>query len=233
VPPSTTHGQPVGDRVDWTPARPPAPVVLTGRHVVLRPLVPDDAAEVLTALGPHPELWTYQSTEPPAGVDDARASIEALAGPPSGQPFAVTDPASGALLGRACLMRADPTMGTIEVGAIVYSPALQRTRAATEVQLLLAEHVFDSLGYRRYEWKCDSLNAPSRAAATRLGFVEEGTWRQALVLKGRNRDTTWFAMTDGDWPLVRDALRAWLDDANHDADGRQRRSLAEVREALR
>ena len=227
-----THGQPVGPPLSWTGARPPGPVVLTGRHVTLRPLVLDDAPALLEALGAHENLWTYQSTDAPADLDAARGLVTDAPHPPVGTPFAITHAASSALLGRAHLMRADPAMGTIEVGSIVYSPALQRTRAATEVQLLLAEHVFGTLGYRRYEWKCDSLNSPSRAAALRLGFAEEGTWRQAVVTKGRNRDTTWFAMTDGDWPTVRAALLTWLADDNHDEDGRQRRSLAEVREGL-
>lgn len=233
MPRTNAHGQPVGDPVDFPGARPPASVTLTGRFVALRPLVDADAAELLEVLGRHDDLWTYQPVDAPRTLADARAVVAASPGPPTGVAWAVTDTATGAFLGRACLMRADPANGTVEMGAIVYSPALQRTRAATEVQLLAAEHVFDALGYRRYEWKCDSLNAPSRRAALRLGFTEEGTWRQALVTKGRNRDTTWFAMTDGDWPAVRAALRTWLHDDNHDEDGLQRRDLATVRQEQR
>ncbi|MBD3782147.1 MAG: GNAT family N-acetyltransferase [Micrococcales bacterium] len=227
------HGQPIGDVVAFTTAQPVRPVTLEGRLVRLRPLVPDDAAELAAVLGVHDELWTYQSTEAPRTAEDARAVIEVDAAADDTQPFAVVDPAGGALLGRVHLMRAQPAVGSVEVGAIVWSPALQRTAAATEAQLLLADHVFDTLGYRRYEWKCDSLNAPSRRAALRLGFTEEGTWRQALVTKGRTRDTTWFGMTDADWPGVRDALRVWLDPSNHDGRGRQRRSLAAIREDRR
>lgn len=128
-------------------------------------------------------------------------------------------------------LRIQPELGSIEVGYVLYSPRLQRTRAATEVQYLLARHAFD-LGYRRYEWKCDSLNAPSRRAALRLGFVEECTMRQALVTKGRNRDTTWFSITDDEWPPIARAVQEWLDDANIDATGGQVRSLAQVRTEL-
>lgn len=228
---TNAHGQPVGEPVEWHGAAAPAPVVLIGRFVTLRPLVADDAGAVAQALGGHPELWTYLPWEPATTPAAALATIEAAARPPLGTSFAVDSP-TGDFLGRVDLMRADPARGTIEVGAILWSPALQRTRAATETQLLLAEHAFDTLGYRRYEWKCDSLNAPSRAAALRLGFTEEGTWRNALVTKGRNRDTTWFSVTDTEWPVVGAALRAWLADDNMDDDGRQRRSLAAIRAAL-
>ncbi|QIM20838.1 GNAT family N-acetyltransferase [Phycicoccus sp. HDW14] len=228
---TNAHGQSVGDTLDWHGAAPPAPVVLAGRFVTLRPLVAEDAPAVVEALGVHPELWTYLPWDPPTTSAAALATIAGAARPPLGTSFAVESP-DGSLLGRLDLMRADPAMGSIEVGAIVYSPALQRTRAATETQLLLAEHAFDTLGYRRYEWKCDSLNAPSRRAALRLGFVEEGTWRQDRIVKGRNRDTTWFSVTDAEWPVVRAAMRAWLADDNVDDAGVQRRSLAAVREGL-
>jgi RimJ/RimL family protein N-acetyltransferase len=123
-------------------------------------------------------------------------------------------------------MRIDPAMGVIEVGNIAYSPSLQRTPAATEAMYLMMRRVFDELGYRRYEWKCDSLNAPSRAAAERLGFRYEGLFRQALVYKGRNRDTAWYSIIDKEWPARKAAFEAWLDPANFDRDGRQRRPLA-------
>lgn len=225
------HGQPVGDLVSWSGARSPAPVVLTGRLAVLRPLTEEDAPAVLTVLGAHDDLWTYQGTDAPRTVPEAETTIRAALDAPDTVPFAVESPDS-AFLGRVHLMRAQPGVGSIEVGAIIWSPSLQRTPAATEVQYLLARHVLEDLGYRRYEWKCDSLNAPSRSAALRLGFTEEGTWRNALVTKGRNRDTTWFAMTDTDWPRVRTAFEAWLGEDNHDPEGRQRRSLAELRAAL-
>ena len=132
----------------------------------------------------------------------------------------------GRAAGRASYMRIDPAQGSIEVGSIQYGAALARTRAATEAMYLLARHAFEDLGYRRYEWKCDSLNEPSRAAARRLGFTYEGRFRQAMVYRGRNRDTDWFSITDAEWPRLRTAYDAWLDPANFDADGRQQQSLS-------
>jgi RimJ/RimL family protein N-acetyltransferase len=232
VPRRNELGQPVGDPVGWAGARAPAPVVLAGRLVELRPLTTEHAQQVVDVLAPHPELWTYLPDDVPADAEDAARAIAAAAAAPDALAFAILDRASGAFLGRSSYLRIQPAIGSIEVGAVVYSPALRRTRAATEAQYLLMRHAFDELGYRRYEWKCDSLNAPSRAAAARLGFVEEGTWRNALVVKGRSRDTTWFSIVDGEWPVVGEALEAWLADANFDAAGRQRRSLADVRARL-
>ena len=127
------------------------------------------------------------------------------------------------------LFRSDPANGVIEVGHLQFSPRLQRTPAATEAIFLLMRHAFDDLGYRRFEWKCDSLNAPSRAAAERLGFQYEGTFRQAVVYKGRNRDTAWYAIVDGDWPTIRAGFEAWLSPGNFDGVGRQRVRLADLR----
>ncbi len=221
-------GQPVGDPVDWSGAPPVAPVTLTGRFVRIVPAAEEHAAGIL-ALGGHPELWTYLSEEPPHRLDEARAVVRGMRTTPAAVGFVVLDPRDGRVLGRASYLRIQPGVGSVEVGAILLGPALRRTRAATEVQHLLMRHVFADLGYRRYEWKCDSLNAPSRRAAARLGFTEEGTWRNALVTKGRTRDTTWFSVTDAEWPRVDSALRAWLDDANHDEHGGQRRTLEEIR----
>jgi len=134
-------------------------------------------------------------------------------------------------VGVASLMRIDPPAGVIEVGGINYSPRLQRKPAATEAMYLLMRRVFDELGYRRYEWKCDCLNAPSRAAAQRLGFRYEGLFRQATVYKERNRDTAWFSILDSEWQGLRAAFERWLDPANFDGDGHQRQSLASLREA--
>lgn len=222
-------GQPIGEVVAWSRARTPEPRVFEGRWIRLEPLTIEHAPALLAELGPHPDLWTYQAEEVPTSLDEAAASV---AGGADRIGFAIIDRATGAFRGRVSLLRIQPTIGTIEVGGIIYTPALQRTRAATEVQYLLLRHAFDDLGYRRYEWKCDSLNLPSRTAARRLGFTEEGTWRNALVTKGRNRDTTWFSITDAEWPAVRAALAAWLADDNFDAVGVQLRSLAELRAAL-
>lgn len=220
-------GQPVGDEVTWSGAHSPHLGVLDGRWVRLEPLTTAHAESVVEVLGADPSLWTYQGEEPPASVAEAAEAIAASAEDRFG--FAVVDPLTGAFRGRVFWLRVQPAIGSLEVGGIIYAPSLQRTRAATEVQFLLLRHAFDELGYRRYEWKCDSLNAPSRAAARRLGFVEEGTWRNALVTKGRNRDTTWFSLTDHEWPTVRSALETWLADDNFDQAGNQVRSLAAVR----
>jgi RimJ/RimL family protein N-acetyltransferase len=132
-------------------------------------------------------------------------------------------------VGVASYLRLDHVNGSVEVGSIAYAAELQRTTAATEAMFLMARHVFDDLGYRRYEWKCDTLNEPSRRAAARLGFSYEGTFRNALVYKGRNRDTAWFSITDAEWPAIRSAFEEWLDPANHDDDGGQRAPLRAAR----
>ena len=155
--------------------------------------------------------------EPPGDLEAMRAVIADAHAAPSSWPLAIV--VDGRAVGMASYLRTDPQNGSIEVGNILYSPALQRTTAATEAMHLMAEHAFAE-GYRRYEWKCDSLNAPSRRAAARLGFVEEGTFRQAVVYKGRNRDTTWFSITDDEWPRVQEAQRRWLADAVAGAPGR-------------
>ncbi|WP_045880122.1 GNAT family protein [Pseudofrankia sp. DC12] len=225
-------GQPVGEPVDWFGARAPRARDLVGRWVRLGPLsAAEHARHVVDRLGAHPDLWTYQAEDAPADAATAGRAIDAMTGRPDTCAFAIVDRASDAFQGRVALLRSQPSIGSIEVGWILYAPSLQRTRAATEVQYLLMRYAFDELGYRRYEWKCDSLNQPSRAAAARLGFVEEGTWRNALVVKGRNRDTTWFSITDREWPLVRLGFEAWLADENFDESGRQRRTLAELRAA--
>ena len=221
-------GQPIGDPVAWSAPPPPTPIVLHGRFARLEPLTTAHAAAVMAVLAPHPDLWTYQGEETPASIEAAAAAITVAQTQPDLIPYAIVHPETGAFRGRVWYLRIQPPVGSIEVGGIIYSPELQRTRAATEVQYLLMRHAFE-LGFRRYEWKCDSLNAPSRAAATRLGFVEEGTWRNALVTKGRNRDTTWFSITDAEWPGVRAGLESWLQDANFDAAGRQIRPLADFR----
>ena len=131
-------------------------------------------------------------------------------------------------MGVASLMRIDPAAGVIEVGGINYSPALQRTPAATEAMYLMMRRVFDELGYRRYEWKCDSLNAASRAAAQRLGFTYEGMFRQATVYKARNRDTCWFSILDSEWPALKSGFEQWLAPDNFDTDGRQRKRLSQL-----
>jgi RimJ/RimL family protein N-acetyltransferase len=153
--------------------------------------------------------------------------VAKLCATPAMVPMAILLP-DGTPVGIATFLRIDHANGTAEVGYISYSAALQRTTAATEAMYLMAAHAFDVVGVRRYEWKCDALNAASRSAAARLGFTYEGTFRQAVVTKGRNRDTAWFAITDGEWPRLRAAFDAWLDPANFDEQGRQRARLQDL-----
>ncbi|QZY28225.1 GNAT family N-acetyltransferase [Nocardioides coralli] len=224
------HGQPVGDEVPgWTTRLRPTPVVLEGRHVRLEPLAPAHAAPLLESLGgaANADLWTYRiDLEPPATLEQAAALIAAGTSGPDQLTFAVVPLSEGVARGITSLYRIDPGNGSIEVGGIVYARSLQRTPASTEATYLVARHVFDDLGYRRLEWKLDSCNEPSAAAARRLGFTYEGRHRQAIVYKGRNRDTDWFSIIDTEWPAVRARIESWLDPANFDSAGRQRRRLS-------
>ncbi|KMO32640.1 GCN5 family acetyltransferase [Methylobacterium variabile] len=226
-------GLPIGHPVAQAgPAPAPERIALHGRHVVIVPL--DAAAHgpdlAGGAVGPGKEaLWQYMA----AGPFDDRAAFQAyLEGcAASSDPlfYAILDSATGKAMGHASLMRIDRANRVIEVGNILYTPALQRTPGATEAMRLLAGYVFD-LGYRRYEWKCNALNAPSRRAALRLGFSYEGLFRQAVIVKGRNRDTAWFAMLDGEWPQIRQGFDRWLDPANL-PEGGQRLGLGALNQA--
>jgi len=230
------YGQPVGPEVPGWPARPlPADVVLEGETCRIEPLDPARHAAALHAaysLAPDGRDWTYMLAGPFADEAAYLAYAERIAAGRDPKHYAVIDRASGQPTGTLALMRIDAAMGVIEVGHVAFSPLLQRTRGATEAQFMLMEYVFEGLGYRRYEWKCDALNAPSRQAAERLGFRFEGIFRQAMIYKGRSRDTAWYSVIDREWPLLREAFRAWLAPENFDASGRQRRSLAEIRQAL-
>lgn len=223
-------GQQVGDEVPgWTTRPTPVPVLLQGRYVVLEPLAPGHAADLHTALcGVDDEpLWTYRPTGPPADVAAMERLIEEYVATPGWVSFALV-PAGGPAQGIAAYMRIDPVTGQVEIAGVLYARSLQRTRAATEAIHLAMRHAFDDLGYRRFEWKCDSLNEPSRRAAVRLGFRYEGRFRNHMVTKGCNRDTDWFSVTDAEWPVVKAAHERWLDPANFDADGRQRTALSEL-----
>lgn len=173
--------------------------------------------------------WTYLPYGPFGSAAEYSAWVESVQSRDDPVFYAIVDFATQRPVGVASYLRIDPAMGTIEVGHLSYAPALQRTPASTEAMYLMMRRAFDELGYRRYEWKCDSLNAPSVAAAKRLGFRFEGTFRQAIVMKGRNRDTTWLAIVDGEWPALRSAFERWLDPANFDATSAQRRRLEELR----
>ena len=185
-------------------------------------------ADLWRAVQGHDELWDYLSEGPFASEAEMRRSIEQKETGTAAVFFAIVPKSSAKTEGYASLMRMDPTNGVIEVGNILMTPPLQRTTAATESMYLIARHVFDDLGYRRYEWKCNAKNEPSRRAALRYGFTFEGVFRQHMVIKGQNRDTAWFAMLDCDWPARKAALEAWLDPANFDGSGRQRKSLAQL-----
>jgi RimJ/RimL family protein N-acetyltransferase len=173
-------------------------------------------------------MWTYLLSGPFASFDDYRAWLETKRDSEDPLYFVFVDAARGRAVGLGSYLRIDPAHGTVEVGHLQFSPLMQRTAVATEAMYLMMKTAFD-LGYRRYEWKCDSLNAGSRRAAERLGFRFEGIFRQAIVYKGRSRDTAWYSVVDKEWPALDAAFRAWLDPANFDPAGRQRRALTELR----
>ncbi len=227
--PHPVTGQPIGLPVaDLIPARRPGPATLKGRYGRLEKLRPDHAAELWRAFAGHDRAWTYISTDGPfANADEFAAFIAMRAAAEDPYAYAIVDLADQAV-GYATLLRIVPDMRVIEVGHVLYSPALQRTPLGTETQYLLARYVFETLGYRRYEWKCDALNAASRRAALRYGFVYEGTFRQYMIAKGRNRDTAWFSMLDNEWPARKANFERWLAAENFDAEGRQKISLAEL-----
>lgn len=226
--PHPLTGQPIGLQVDATPAARPGPVTLKGRYGRLEKLRPDHAADLWTAFAGHDRVWTYISTDGPFGNAGEFAPFIAMrAAADDPYAYAIIDPAERAV-GYVTLLRIEPQMRVIEVGHVLYSPALQRTPLGTETQYLLARYVFEMLGYRRYEWKCNALNAASRRAALRYGFTYEGTFRQHLIAKGRNRDNAWFSMLDSEWPARKANFERWLAPENFAADGRQKISLAEL-----
>ncbi|WP_028645457.1 GNAT family N-acetyltransferase [Nocardioides sp. URHA0020] len=227
MPEENGFGQLVGDVVaGWGPRPRPEPIVLTGRYVTLEPLGTTHAAALYDALcNPgDQQLWTYRPTDPPADVPAMVDLVEQTLAAPELVTFALV-PTGQAAQGIASYTRIDPGTGQVEIAGVLYARTLQRTRAATEAIHLSLRHAFDDLGYRRFEWKCDSLNEPSRRAAARLGFTYEGRFRNHMVTKGRNRDTDWFSITDAEWPEVRAAHERWLDPANFDEGGRQLTAL--------
>lgn len=233
IPRLNEYAQPVGATMtQWEPRPAPLAGPLQGRYCRLEKLDWRCHAEDLySAYGTAPDGrdWTYMAVGPFADAGAFSAYLQTEAARTERVSFAVVDGATGKAVGTFALMRIDSGNGVVEVGSVAFSPLLQRTRVATEAHFLLMRHVFGTLGYRRYEWKCDSLNTPSRNAAARLGFSFEGVFRQALVYKGRNRDTAWFSILDGEWPILRDAFMQWLMPQNFDDQGRQRHSLGEIR----
>jgi RimJ/RimL family protein N-acetyltransferase len=228
--PDPLTGEPVGKQVNAWPAAPPGEVRLIGTFGSVEKL---DAAlhgvDLWAALRGDDTLWPYMGYGPFA---DETAFMTWLGERPK-----LADPYSYAILdaehravGIFTLMEIRPAMRVIEVGHVVYSPRLQRTPLATEAQYLLARYAFETLGYRRYEWKCNALNAPSRRAAERFGFTYEGVFRQHMIVKARNRDTAWYSMLDSEWPSRRAAFERWLSPDNFDAEGRQKQGLVAMRE---
>ncbi len=224
------HGQPVGPPLgEWSPPPFPPQVELQGRHVTLEPLDPNThTSPLFSVFADAPDdLWTYMSIGPFGDETGLRRSLEGMVALDDWLPYAIS--VRGQPLGFASYLRIQPRDGVIEIGSIVFSPALQRTTAATEAIYLMVENCF-ALGYRRCEWKCDDLNQPSREAAHRLGFIYEGTFRRATHYKGRSRDTAWYAITDLEWPDLRTTFHQWLSPSNFDDSGNQRRSLRQIRE---
>jgi RimJ/RimL family protein N-acetyltransferase len=223
-------GQPVGPALpDWTARAAPPAMVMQGHWCRIEPVSVERHAKSLYAAfsaAPDDRDWTYMSAGPFADAAKLGTYLARIATSVDPLHHAIIDARTGEALGIAALMRIDRFNGVIEIGHISYSRQLQRTTAGTEAVFLFMRRVFDELGYRRFEWKCDHLNAPSRAAALRYGFTYEGIFRQAVVYKGRSRDTAWFAITDQQWPRLRDAYQQWLAPGNFDATGRQQRRLA-------
>jgi RimJ/RimL family protein N-acetyltransferase len=214
--------------LNWKPVAPPRPLTLRGRYVTLEPLEADRHTPALwEAIHGHDEVWTWLSDGPYAAEDELHRALKEKQASSAAVFLAIVPEgrAPDQSAGYASYMRMETAHGVIEVGNILLAPALQRTRAATEAMYLMAGHVFDHLGYRRYEWKCNAGNEPSRRAAVRLGFSFEGIFRQHMVIKDRNRDTAWFALLDCDWPERKKAFQQWLDPSNFDAQGLQKTRL--------
>ncbi len=221
------YGQPIGDPVAGPFPRPRPPrTEMSGRYGRLVPLDPAHAPALHAAYASAPDGrgWTYLPNGPYEREEDYADWVAAAAESDDPLHFTALDP-DHRPLGTASFLRIDPGAGVIEVGFINFSHLMQRSRLSTEAMFLMMSRAFDDLGYRRYEWKCDALNAPSITAAKRLGFTYEGTFRQATHYKGRNRDTAWFSIIDSEWPAIRDEFTRWLDPANFDATGRQKTPL--------
>ena len=224
-------GQPIGDALpNFKPGDLPKMERLEGRYVIVECLSKDKhGADLYEVYGPDSpaNMWTYLFQNPVQSQEEWSALLDQMLAAQDRFYYAIVDKESGKALGTFALMRINRGSRVIEVGSVTYSPQLKRTRLATEAQYLLARYVFEELEYRRYEWKCDSLNQPSRYAAERLGFIYEGTFRQAVVYKGRNRDTDWLAMIDRDWPAVKTRLEKWLSPDNFDENGQQIKALSD------
>jgi RimJ/RimL family protein N-acetyltransferase len=224
--------QPIGAALPgWIPCERPARTELEGRYCRLEPINIEHHAEGLfEAFQEDKEgrIWTYLPEEAPASVEEVRQWMKDTCLTRDPHFFTIIDKKDNRIGGFASYLRIAPAVGSIEVGYINFAPRLQKTAAATEAMYLMMKQAFETLGYRRYEWKCDSLNAGSMGAAKRLGFTFEGIFRQATIYKGRNRDTAWFSILDSEWPALREAFVTWLSPDNFDASGKQRQSLSRL-----
>jgi RimJ/RimL family protein N-acetyltransferase len=213
----------------WKPATLPSPISLCGRTVALEPLdAARHTADLWRAVEGHDEAWAYLADGPYASEAELRRALQEKQAGTGAVFLAIVPRDAGRATGYASYMRMDPVNCVIEVGNILLTPALQRTTAATEALYLMARHIFEDLGYRRYEWKCNANNDPSRRAALRYGFSFEGIFRQHMIVKGENRDTAWYSMLDWEWPERKAAFEAWLDPANFDENGHQRKALGAI-----
>ena len=209
------------------PATPPQRVMLEGRYVRLEPLSMAHAPDLFEAsnVADGDVRFAYLGDYAPKAQADTEAFIQSVLGKADPMLFAVIDKTTGKAGGRQALMRIVPEHGVIEIGSIYWGPAIARTPRATEALYLFARHIFEDLGYRRFEWKCNDRNEPSKRAAKRFGFTYEGLFRQHMIAKGENRDTAWFSMLDSEWPVRKAGFERWLDPSNFDADGRQKSAL--------
>lgn len=227
------YGQPIGESLDnWSARELPGDATLEGKFCRLEPLDETRHAEDLFAayaLAPDGRDWTYMAAGPFSEFEAYRQYAEVASKSADPKHFAVIDLKAEKAVGTLALMRIDRGNGVIEVGNVAFSPLLQQKPSSTEAQFLLMRYVFDELKYRRYEWKCDNLNAPSHKAALRLGFRYEGVFRQAVVYKGRSRDTAWYSIIDKEWPDLKDSFLTWLAPENFDSEGRQVQSLTALR----
>ena len=225
----TPEPRPIGPLIDAHAAKRPERVTLKGRWITLTPLDPSAHAQALyegsNGDAQREAVWDYLFDGPYASFDEFRANLEAKARSADPMFFTIIDNATGRAVGYQTFLRIEPAHRVIEVGNIMYTPAMQRTAGATEAQYLFAAYVFDTLGYRRFEWKCHNLNEPSKRAAERFGFTFEGIFRQHMVAKGRNRDTAWFAIIDADWPRLKAGYERWLSPENFDESGQQKSKL--------
>ncbi|WEW58606.1 hypothetical protein PRK78_004074 [Emydomyces testavorans] len=220
-----------GYQIHSKPAIAPFRTRITGQFIVIEPISTAHTDDLWSSVGgpENASLWTYM----PDGPFDSKASfgiyVEAMVASQDPVTYALIDPISQKAVGHLSLLRIDLKNCVVEIGNIMFSPTLQRSIPATEALYLMAKMVFEDLGFRRYEWKCNNLNVPSKNAAARLGFTFEGIFRQHMIVKGRNRDTAWFSIIDSEWRMIKSAFERWLDPLNFDAQGRQLQSLASFR----